>query len=332
VELVYSDLSVPWSIEFATASNAYVTERNGKVLSIDLASRTQTELPVPSNIYASGQGGLLDLALSPLHHDRLYLTYSQDRDQGAVTALAMLDLTQQSSGWKTLFTANMDGSGGRHFGSRLLINDNYIYMTIGERGERDAAQQLENHNGTIVRLMHDGSSANNPTIGGNALPEIYSYGHRNPQGITMDDKGQLWSIEHGPRGGDEINLIQEGGNYGWPVVSHGKEYWGPLSVGDGTSAPGMVDPKLVYIPSIAPGSLLYYSGARYPSLNGKLLAGALKLTHINVINMQSDPLVEERRLFESLSERIRDIAVSPDDFIYFTTDRGNIYKVLPEVQ
>jgi glucose/arabinose dehydrogenase len=327
-ELVFDGLNVPWAIEFSTPAQAYVSERNGAIVQVDFTAKSKVKLPTPNNVYTGGQGGLFDLVLSPLNSNKLYLTYSKNSKSGAVTALGVLDTEHLEAGWETLFTASMVGSGGRHFGSRLLLDRQHIYMTVGERGERDAAQDLTNHNGTIVRLLHDGRPADNPSLSSESLPEIYSYGHRNPQGITRDSDGQIWAIEHGPRGGDELNRIVAGANYGWPLVSHGKEYWGPISVGDGTSAPGMVDPDVVYIPSIAPGSLLFYSGERYPSLSNKWLAGSLKLTHINVISQNSGELEEELRLFESLNERIRDITVSPDDYLYFTTDSGKIYKIV----
>jgi glucose/arabinose dehydrogenase len=334
LEKVYDGLKVPWSVEFVSDSKAYVTERNGGILLIDLATKTHQSLPVPEHIYTSGQGGLLDLSLSPTVPQKLYLTYSSAKNgnsnnNGAATALAVFSPQQPQNGWTTLFTASMAGSGGRHFGSRLLVDEQHIYMTIGERGEREAAQQLFNHNGTIIRLDHNGKPPASNYFSEQALPEIFSYGHRNPQGIARDNDGHIWAIEHGPRGGDEVNKITLGSNYGWPEVSQGKEYWGPISVGDPTSPPGMQEPELVYTPSIAPGSLFFYSGDRYPNLDGKWLAGALKLMHVSVIKQVDGRLMEELRLFEELGERIRDISLSPNDYLYISTDSGNLYRVLP---
>ncbi len=328
VEQVWSGLTVPWSIEFDTETSLYVSERNGQVWHLDLKNQSKRTLGMPQNVYMGGQGGLLDLALSKSDAPQLYLTFSQQTDNGATTALARIDPAQSNSNWTTLFTTTTEGGGGRHFGSRMLIDGEHLYMTIGDRGERESAQNLNSHNGSLLRLNLDGTSANNVLAKQGALPEIYSYGHRNAQGITQDDQGRIWSIEHGPRGGDEINLISEQTNYGWPITSHGKEYWGPLKVGEAETKAGIHTPDLVYVPSIAPGSLLFYSGSRYPSLNGKLLAGSLKLTHINVVSIDNGQLVESERLFESLKERIRDLALSPDGYLYFSTDNGNIYRIV----
>ena len=196
------------------------------------------------------------------------------------------------------------------------------------------AQDLSNHIGTIMRINLDGSlPADNPFVGDpNARDEIWSYGHRNPQGLVYDQvSARLWSIEHGPRGGDEINLVLKGRNYGWPVVSHGKEYWGPLAVGEATSKPGMEDPRKVYIPSIAPGSLLVYRGTAFPDWQGNLFAGALKLRHLNQISLSDSGQVErEQRLLEDLDERIRALAQSPEGWIYLSTDSGRILRLRPE--
>mgnify|MGYP000329478061 CR=1 FL=1 len=185
----------------------------------------------------------------------------------------------------------------------------------------------------VLRLERDGSiPIGNPFVAdNNALPEIWSYGHRNPQGLTWDnDNKRLWSIEHGPRGGDEINLIKKGKNYGWPVISYGKEYWGPVSVGESTHKVGMEQPAKVYVPSIAPGSLLYYTGDAFPQWRGDLFAGALKLRHINRIELdEQGRAITEERLFDKLDERIRALVQSPEGWIYFSTDSGNIYVIKP---
>ena len=181
--------------------------------------------------------------------------------------------------------------------------------------------------------MLDGSvPADNPFVkNAHALPEIWSYGHRNPQGIAYDlQRQRLWEIEHGPRGGDEINLILPGRNYGWPVISYGKEYWGPVQVGEGTEKEGMEQPVKVYIPSIAPGSLILYSGKAFPGWKGNLFSGALILTHLNRVALdESGKAVAEERLLESLNERIRALVESPEGWIYFSTDSGKIYRLRP---
>jgi glucose/arabinose dehydrogenase len=187
--------------------------------------------------------------------------------------------------------------------------------------------------GSIVRLNLDGSVPDDNPFSTNkkARDEIWSYGHRNPQGLQFDnDKKVLWSIEHGPRGGDEINLIQKGKNYGWPVVSHGKEYWGPFDIGEGQTKQGIEPSVKVYIPSIAPGSLLLYSGDAFPQWRGNLFAGALKLQHLNRISISSDnQATNEERLLGDLNQRIRALAQSSQGWIYLSTDNGNIFRLKP---
>ncbi len=343
-EVVAEGLAVPWGLAFINNEQLLVTERNGGIKRINLKTNKQTPLNTPSHIAAAGQGGLLDIAFSPNDPTRVYLTYSKKGDGGAVTALAMSQyIDGRLSAWEDILITSSLSTTSRHFGSRIAFdNDNNLYMTIGDRGERDNGQNTHNHAGALLRLHQDGSPvSDNPFYHSDeGADEVYSYGHRNAQGLYYDSAtDSLWSIEHGPRGGDEINLIERGANYGWAKTSHGKEYWGPLSVGEAESLPGVIDPKLVYIPSIAPSGLILYRGTRYPSLNGKLLAGALKLTHINVVSLDNktkdngdinnSELVETERLFTSLGERIRDIQLSPDGFLYFSTDSGRIYRIIP---
>ena len=237
--------------------------------------------------------------------------------------------------WQDLLVSDSATGTGRHFGSRIAFdNQGHVFFGIGDRGERDNAQDLSNHAGSIIRLNLDGTVPDdNPFVNQqDKRDEIWSYGHRNPQGLVFDpQKKNLWSIEHGPRGGDEINLIKKGNNYGWPVVSHGKEYWGPISVGEGTEKPGMESPLKVYIPSIAPGSLIYYSAEAFPGWQNSLFSGALKLRHLNRVTVLGDgQLGEEQRLLESLDERIRALKQGPQGWIYFSTDNGKIMRLRPE--
>ncbi|GAB7220011.1 PQQ-dependent sugar dehydrogenase [Vibrio comitans] len=334
LQTVATGLKVPWSIEFADRKTAVISERNGSIVELDISSGEYKALYKPEDVYSGGQGGLLDLAFHPQDSSRLFITYSQKDKQGASTVLASATYTKGSlSNFNEVLATQSHSDTGRHFGSRIVFDDdNKLYFSIGDRGDRDNGQDTSNHAATIIRINADGSvPKDNPYVTSNdVLPEIWSYGHRNTQGITFDPQTKtLWAIEHGPRGGDEINKIEKGHNYGWPMTSHGKEYWGPLMVGDSKYQEGITAPSLVYTPSIAPSSLIIYRGERYPDLNGKLLAGALKLTHINVIKIDGNKLIEEKRLFEDLGERIRDIQVSPDDYLYVTTDSGKVMKLIP---
>ncbi|EPZ2421566.1 PQQ-dependent sugar dehydrogenase [Vibrio vulnificus] len=331
---IASGYQIPWGIEFIDSANAVITEKNGRISLLDVTQGQKTPLYQVTNVDDSGQGGLLDVALSPITRQQLYFTFSKEVDTGTTVVLATARLQNKVfSDWQELFVADAASTTGRHFGSRIAFDDNnHLYVSIGDRGVRDNGQDPSNHAATILRLTLDGKIPNdNPFIDNSEVKkEIWSFGHRNPQGLFFDGKTQrLWSVEHGPRGGDEINLIQAAKNYGWAKTSHGKEYWGPIRVGEADTLPGIEAPKWVYIPSIAPSSLMLYRGERYPSLNGKLLIGALKLTHINVVSIENGQLKETDRLFEKLNERVRDITLSPDDYLYFTTDNGNIYQVLP---
>lgn len=333
-EKVMSGLLVPWGMSFVSNDQLLVTERNGDIVLLDLKTQTKTALLQVASVAASGQGGLLDVALSPHDPTVFYFTYSKQHDSGVDTTLAMASWDGKTvTAWRDVLITVSNSTTTRHFGSRIAFDATHLYFTIGDRGMRPNGQDRRTHAGSVLRLNLDGTTPDdNPFAGNpNAQAQIWSYGHRNPQGLYYDAPSQtLWEIEHGPRGGDEINLIRKGANYGWATTSYGKEYWGPMSVGDSEEADGIDSPRKVYIPSIAPSGLLLYRGQRYPQLNGKLLTGALKLTHINVITLDDNQsAIEETRLLESLNERIRDIRRSPDDWIYFSTDSGNIYRLKP---
>ena len=196
-------------------------------------------------------------------------------------------------------------------------------------GEGELSQSLESHNGKVIRIHKNGGiPKDNPFVGKQgALPEIYSYGHRNPQGLDFDSKtGELFEQEHGPRGGDEINLVKPAKNYGWPVITYGREYYGP-SIGEGTAKAGMEQPLYFFVPSIAPSGLVVYRGDKYPELDGAFISGALVLRHLNILLPTDKGRYRELRLFEDLKERIRNVELSPDGFVYFSSDSGRIYRL-----
>jgi glucose/arabinose dehydrogenase len=337
VEKLVEGLDVPWGMAFLNNNEIIFTERKGRVKKLELDSLKTVTLEGAPDVEARGQGGMLDVAIGPDYKAGgwIYFTYSKSTARGAVTTLARSKHSgKQLTEWQVLLVSDSASETGRHFGSRIAFdNRGHVYFGIGDRGERDKAQNLGNHAGTIIRLRVDGSIPDdNPFIHqNNVRPEIWSYGHRNPQGLLYDNKkGNLWSIEHGPRGGDEINLVIKGRNYGWPVISYGKEYWGPVSIGEGTEKQGMQQPIKYYIPSIAPGSLLMYSGDAFPAWRGSLFSGALKLTHLNRVSISQDnQATAEERLLEDLNERIRALAQSPEGWIYFSTDSGKIMRLRP---
>ncbi|MAT64781.1 MAG: dehydrogenase [Gammaproteobacteria bacterium] len=336
-EPVAEGLGIPWGMVFQDAGTLLFTERAGRVGRLDTASGEVSYLDGVPEVYAEGQGGLLDIALAPDHAETgwIYFTYAKPVDGQGATALARARLSgDRLVDWQELIVTQSRSDTTRHFGSRIAFDGSgHLFFGIGDRGVRPNGQDLTTHAGSVLRLNLDGSvPEDNPFVGRkNALPEIWSYGHRNPQGLVYDSEHErLWLIEHGPRGGDEINLVERGANYGWPVVSHGQEYWGPVDVGEATSKPGMTDPVKVYIPSIAPGSLLLYSGRAFPEWQGDLLAGALKLRHLNRVSLDADgnPAGEER-LLQDLNERIRALAESPEGWLYLSTDSGRIYRLRP---
>lgn len=337
LELLAQGLGVPWGMAFLNDRELIFTERQGNIRILNLESLEITTLRGTVEVDAKGQGGMLDVATGPDYttRDWLYFTYSKSTVSGAVTTLARARRRgNQLSDWQELLVTDSATSGYRHFGSRIAFDQQgHVFFGVGDRGERDSAQNLSSHAGTIMRLRLDGSIPDdNPFLSrDNALPEIWSYGHRNPQGLLYDNNtGNLWSIEHGPRGGDEINLVVKGANYGWPVISYGKEYWGPVSIGEGTEKPGMEQPVKVYIPSIAPGSLLLYSATAFPQWQGNLFSGALKLRHLNRVSISMDnKAIAEERLLGDLNERIRALAQSPEGWIYFSTDSGKIIRMRP---
>ena len=277
------------------------------------------------------------MALPPGYQagDWIYFTYSKQQPAGLATTLARARLAKDRlKDWQDLLITRSTSDTSRHFGSRIAFDHaGHLFFTVGDRGVRPNGQDLQTHAGAVLRVKLDGSTpTDNPFVDQpGALNEIWSYGHRNPQGIVYDHVHErLWLIEHGPRGGDELNLIRRGANYGWPEVSHGKEYWGPFQVGEAKSKPGMEDPVKVWVPSIAPGSLLLYTGTAFPAWRGDLFSGALKLTHLNRIMLDAQGhVVGEERLLDDQGERIRGLAQSREGWLYLSTDSGRILRLRP---
>lgn len=328
---------VPWGLAQLDNNTLIYTLRKGEAGLLNLKTKHTQMLDGLPFIEQSGQGGLLDVAVPEDYAtgDWIYFTYSKQVEGMAVTTLARAKLKEGSlTSWEDILTTNSGTSKAVHFGSRITFDDKgHVYFGVGDRGVRDNSQNTRNHAGTIMRLKRDGSvPKDNPFINDpQYLPEIYSYGHRNPQGLHYDKKTQrLWEVEHGPRGGDEINLIEASKNYGWPVISFGKEYWAPIAVGESTKKVGMEQPVKVYTPSIAPGSLVVYRGKAFPEWEGNILVSALKLTHINRVELnEQGQAVAESRLLESFGERIRALLVGVEGYIYFSTDSGKVMRMLP---
>lgn len=328
-------LGVTWGMAQIDQHTLIFTQRKGTAGLLDTASGRIKWLSGLPTVHAKGQGGLLDVAVAKpyVDGDWIYFTYSKPVDSSAATTLARAKLSATTlTHWQDLLVTQSQSGTNRHFGSRIAFDDSgHIFFSVGDRGDRSNGQNLLTHAGSILRLNLDGSvPEDNPFVGrDDALAEIFSYGHRNPQGLCFDPAlGGLWSSEHGPRGGDEINFVTPGANYGWPVVSHGKEYWGPVDVGEAKHRDGMEDPRHLYIPSIAPGSLLCYSGG-YSAWNKSLFQGALKLTHLNRVTLKDDGFIDaEERLLQG--ERIRALLKTTSGDIVYATDAGIITIVTPD--
>lgn len=332
-ETVADGLDHPWGLAFLPDGALLVTERSGTMRIVDKGKVSDPVENVPQ-VWAKGQGGLLDVVLAPdfAANNKIYFTYSQPGQGGAGTALASAKLGR--SGGKAgleevqiLVSMNRKTSKGQHFGSRIVFSpDGKLFVTMGERGEQKRAQDYMDHAGSVLRINADGSiPADNPYADGKkALPEIWSKGHRNPQGATWDTlTSSLLTLEHGAKGGDEINQPQAGKNYGWPVITYGVDYSG-AKIGKGTAAEGYEQPLYYWDPSIAPSGLAAYNGEMFPEWKGDLLAGALKFEMLVRLDRdEKGTMKSEERLFEGEFGRIRDVRVAPDGSVYLLTDDSN---------
>ncbi|MBE0496072.1 MAG: PQQ-dependent sugar dehydrogenase [Campylobacterales bacterium] len=340
VERVASGLqSIPWGMAFVDEHTLFITQIQGDMLLLDTqTARVRPVFGMPFEPLYGGQGGLLDVAISPNFQEdnTLFFTYVKSINFQGATTLARATLQDHLiSQWKDLLVTHSTSGASQHFGSRIAFDEKgYVYFGIGDRGMRDEAQELRSHKGTIIRLHQDGRiPEDNPFVNHPyALKEIYSYGHRNPQGLAFNPRtNRLYASEHGPRGGDEINLIEAGKNYGWPTISYGKEYWAPISVGEGTHKEGLEQPLHYYTPSIAPGSLFLYTGDAFPAWQGNLFLGALKLQHLNRIVLdEGGEVIKEERLLESLKLRIRQVIQNHEGHLYLSTDSGEILRIVPD--
>ena len=343
-EVVVDGLSHPWSIAWLPDGSALVTERPGRLRLIRDGRLDPKPVAGLPPVLAFGQGGLLDIALHPDFADNrlVYLTIATGTPEANRTALVRGRLEDHALRDATIIFQNADPkSGGQHFGSRLVwLPDKSLLMSIGDGGNpptrfgdgniRDQAQNLGAHFGKVLRLKDDGAPhPDNPFLNRpGAKPEIWTLGHRNIQGLTRHPlNGRIWANEHGSRGGDELNIIEGGRNYGWPVVTYSAEYWGP-KISDETHRPGMADPQLVWIPSKAPSGLTFYTGDVYPQWKGDLFSGALKFGQIRRIDLDGDRVIDEEKL--TFGKRVRDVRQGPDGYLYVLTDEdpGTLLRIV----
>ncbi|MCR6673904.1 PQQ-dependent sugar dehydrogenase [Devosia ginsengisoli] len=341
--VVAEGLDHPWALGFLPDGRMLVTERSGQLRVIDEGVVGAPVAGLPQ-VYNQGQGGLLDLALAPDFETsgQIYLTFSEraqdaglQRGQGTALLSARLVLEGDSGRLEdsqVIFRMNNFTTTNRHFGSRVVIGqDGNLFVTLGERGDQNRAQDMMDLAGAIVRIAPDGSVPDdNPKPEGWA-PELWSKGHRNPQGATLRDDGVLFTVEHGARGGDEVNMPQPGANYGWPVITYGVDYSG-VPIGEGTAKEGLEQPLHYWDPSISPSGLDFYEGDLLPEWQGDLLAGGLSGQLLVRLDVEGDAIVGEERLFAGQLGRIRDVRVGPDGAIYLLTDEdnGRLIRVAPE--
>ncbi|WP_052764145.1 PQQ-dependent sugar dehydrogenase [Microvirga massiliensis] len=341
VETVAGGLQNPWSLAFLPDGRMLVTERPGHLRIVSSDGQLSGPVSGLPRIAARGQGGLLDVALDPdfAANRRIYLSFAEDRGEGrAGTSVARAQLAPDESSLQAvevIFRQQPSHAGGNHFGSRLVFDrKGNLFVTLGDRFDLKAeAQNPANHIGKIVRITTDGQPApNNPVLSrAGARPEIWSLGHRNVQAATLHpDSGELWTVEHGARGGDELNIPQAGRNYGWPVITYGVDYSG-ARIGEGTAKPGLEQPVFYWDPSIAPSGMAFYTGDKFPEWRGSVLIGALAGRHVARLETSGNKITHQEQILQGLRERIRDVRQGPDGFLYLLTDSsdGRILRVKP---
>lgn len=336
---VATGIAIPWGMVWLNDTDLLVTDRSGELRMIRNDTLLEQVITGVPKVDARGQGGLLDIEKDPNYETNgwLYLAYSgfEGDAKGSNTSVVRAKLDKSSMSLtdvEVIFDGSPNTSNPRHFGSRLEFgSDGHLYISVGDRGERsEYPQRLDADAGKIHRINPDGSiPKDNPFVGKKDHNDtIYSYGHRNPQGMARHPKtGDIWTHEHGPRGGDEINRVKAGVNYGWPVISYGINYSG-TSFTDITSKEGMEQPDWQWTPSIAPSGMVFVTGDQYPEFKGHMLVGALKFAHGVLVEMKDDKVVAHYKLFEGAG-RIRSLSTSPDGTIYLGVDGSGIFKVVP---
>ena len=330
VRIITQGLEHPWSLAFLPDGRMLITEREGRLRIVrdgKLDPRPVAGLPP---IAVQGQGGLLDVTLHPRYAENgwIYLSYAARGTGGIGTEVLRGRLKEDRlADVQVIFRMEPKRSGGLHFGSRLVFDrQGLLFITLGERGDGDRAQRLDEHLGKIVRVHDDGRiPADNPfRERPGARPEIFSLGNRNVQGAALHPvTGELWAHEHGPQGGDELNIIRAGVNYGWPVITYGRNYGTGTKIGEGTHKPGMAQPLHYWVPSIAPSGMAFYGGDKFPQWRGDILIGALKDQMLVRLRVDGEKVVKEERMLQGTLGRIRDVRQGPDGFVYLLTDAAN---------
>lgn len=340
-EVVVDGLKMPWAVAFLSDTEWLVTERlEGELRLIQNGKLHPEPIGGVPEIWTRGQGGLLDVVAHPKYKENgwIYISYaspkkSGEQGEGANTEFIRAKLkNHELTDIEVLFKAIPNRPSNPHFGGRIVFDHKgHIFLSVGERGEMDKAQDLKTHQGKIIRLAEDGKvPRDNPFVGRkDALPEIWTYGQRNPQGLVLHPvSGILWEHEHGPQGGDELNVIEKGKNYGWPLITFGINYNNSIISKD-TARAGLEQPKTYWKPSIAPCGMTAVTSSKYPGWNGDLLVGSLKFNHIQHVVVEGTK-VKERKIILDKIGRVRDIRQAPDGFIYVVVEGGKIIRILPD--
>jgi glucose/arabinose dehydrogenase len=346
VETVASGLDHPWSLAFLPDGRMLVTERPGRLRILDKGGKLSPPVEGVPAVAAVGQGGLLDIVLAPDFAESrvVYFSFAEPRGAaGAVnpnsTSLASARFLEEEgkaklADVKVIFRQEPAVEGGLHFGSRIAIaRDGTLFLTTGERYLKTQAQNLSGHLGKVIRVRADGAvPPDNPFVGRKDVkPEIWSYGHRNIQAAAIHPiSGELWIVEHGPKGGDEINVPEKGKNYGWPVIGYGVDYSG-AKIHESTHQDGMEQPIYYWVPSIGPSGMAFYTGDAFPGWKGNLFVGALALTHLERLELDGEKIIKEERLLTGLGLRIRDVRQAPDGTLWLLTDArdGKVLHIEP---
>ena len=337
-EVVVEGISIPWGIDFLPDQSMLITDKSGEIYHFK-DSKKQKLSNVPE-VYVRGQGGLLDIAVHPDYKNNgwIYFTYASPEGEGeggnTAIARAKIDGTKLTD-VEVLYKAGPNTTKGQHFGSRIAFDkDGYLYFSAGERGARDEnPQDITRDNGKVYRLNDDGSiPQDNPFVGKeNAKKAIYSYGHRNPQGMILNpETGEIWVHEHGPQGGDEINIVKAGANYGWPIVTYGENYDG-TPITEERSKPEFEDPIFYWLPSIAPSGFAYVTSEKYPELKGNLLVGSLKFQYLEHLVLDGKKITKREKLVEKIG-RLREVVEGPDGNIYLGVEGKGILKLVKKTE
>lgn len=335
LEKVVSDIQIPWGMAWLPDGTMLVTEKSGILYHIK--NGTKTEVKNVPKVYNRGQGGLLDIALHPDYAKNgwIYMTYASNEGEGdgGNTKLIRTKLQDESlTQIESLYKATPNTTRGQHFGSRIVFdNQGYLYFSVGERGDRiENPQDIKRDCGKIYRLNDDGSiPKDNPFVGQTGAKEaIYTFGNRNPQGMAKHpETGEIWAHEHGPQGGDEINIIKKGANYGWSIVTYGIDYDG-TTISTLKEKPGIENPIYYWLPSIAPCGMTFVTSDRYPDWKGDLLVGSLKFQYLELVKLKGNEVIERQKIAADIG-RVRNVAQSPDGFIYIAVEGKGIFKIIP---